>query len=118
MRHNQGNYRKQQNYNPGRNSTIVEFYDQSEFDLVQNELGEYVQKPKLIAKDWVEVIDTSGREFIENNVDSHTIQKRLRMRKRDDIRVENLVEIDLKTYKIEHISKIDRFMELVISWQN
>lgn len=117
MRHNQGSYRKQPNYNPGRNSTIVEFYDQSEFDLVQNELGEYVQKPKLIAKDWAEIIDTSGREFIENNVDSHTIQKRLRMRKRDDIRVENLVVLNSKVYKLDYISSLDRFMELVITWQ-
>lgn len=117
MRHNQMNYRRQQDYNPGRNQTPIEFYDQSEFDVVQNELGEYVQKPKLIAKDWAEIIDTSGKEFMENNIDSHEIKKKIRMRRRDDIRIENIVVLDSKVYKLEHISKLDRFMELVIKWQ-
>lgn len=108
---------KQRQYNPGRNRGLVEFYSQEDLDTVLNDLGEYVQKPRLICKDWAEVIDSSGYEFLKNNVDENDKTRRLKMRYRKDIRLHDFVVIDEDTYSIQHIGKKGPYMELVIKWQ-
>ena len=111
-------------YNPGRNKVKAMFYDRSETEDIVNDVGEYEQKPKLICKEWVELIPTTGREFLQNKKSESDMTYRFKMRNRKDIEVSDYVEFDGNRAEIIYIAPYmgyvsqNRYMEVVVKWQS
>lgn len=113
-----------QMFNPGRNKVKVQFFDRSETVDTVNDVGEYDQKPKLICTDWVELIPTTGREFLQNKKSESEMTYRFKMRKRKDIEVNDYVEFNGIRAEIIYIAPFieptiqDRYMEVVVLWHS
>lgn len=105
-------------YNPGKNKTPAIFYDRRETVTQKNKAGEWIQSPRVITKDWVELIPLTGRQYLEYDKAESEMTYRLRMRYREDIHTDDIVTIEDKTYDIIYISPFGRYMEVVIRWQS
>lgn len=103
-------------YNPGRNRTRVEVYDQKN-EWVENELGEYIPVKPLKFTDWAEVIGQSGKEVLENRKTEHNYGIRLSMRYRKDLDKTDLLMIQGEEIRILAILPNGRYMEVVGEWQ-
>ena len=105
-------------YNPGRNRTKIKIYDHKEKELVQMPTGEYTQKKKLKCIEWAEVLSTTGRDFLEFKKIETDVSYRLRIRRREDINVHDLVEFNGTEMEISFVSfPINNYVELVVTCQ-